>query len=156
MHHIKTTKIYRQKGIAIVEATIVLPLLILVMLGILDFGRVMHASITTTNAARAAAGYGAQSSNLSIDYNGMTATAKADAKSLATDAHNSEPVAVTSRRVCRCVGESSEVNCANNACTNTVEIYVEVTATRNFRTVVPYPLIPDTIQLSRMATIRVQ
>lgn len=41
------------------EFALVLPLLILVMLGVVDLGRLFHSSITITNAARVGARYGA-------------------------------------------------------------------------------------------------
>ena len=146
----------KQKGVAAIEAVIVLPIIIFFMLAVIDFGRVMYVSITTTNAARAAAGYAAQSTNLVIDTSGIRASALSEASDLISDAFNSDPVAVSSKRVCKCSGSSSEVFCTNNLCTGQVEIFVEVTATRDFRTVVSYPLIPNQLVISRTATIRAQ
>jgi hypothetical protein len=48
----------RSRGQELVEFAIVLPLLLLVVFGILDLGRLFHALITTTNAAREGARYG--------------------------------------------------------------------------------------------------
>ena len=86
----------------------------------------------------------------------MTASALGDATNLSIDAYNMEHVAVTPRRFCRCVGGSGEVNCVNHGCAEAPEVYVEVTAVRDFHTVVPYPLIPNSVQLSRTAIIRVR
>ena len=45
------------RGQSLVELALVLPLLALILLGILDLGRVFHAYITITNAAREGAFY---------------------------------------------------------------------------------------------------
>ncbi len=46
------------RGQELVEFAIVLPLLLLVVFGLLDLGRLFHALITVTNAAREGARYG--------------------------------------------------------------------------------------------------
>lgn len=146
----------RQRGLSAVEMAITTPVLVLLMLGVLDFGRVMYAAMTTTNAARAGAGYGAQRNATSGDYNTIRQLARDDATNLPVDAYNAEHVDVTTRQFCRCRNTSGEVNCFNHGCLEVPELYVEVTAVRDFHTVVQYPLIPDGIQISRTATIRVQ
>ena len=151
-----TNNTYRQRGLAAVESVFVLPVFVFLMLVTLDFGRIMHESITTTNAAWAAAGYGSQNPALAVDYAGMKASALLDAGNLHVNENNIEPVAITARRVCRCVGGGSEVFCQSNGCSGALEVYVEVTATRNFHTLVPYPYIPNYTQISRKATFRVQ
>ena len=47
-----------QSGQEMVELAILLPLLLLFVFGVLDLGRVFHAAITITNAAREGARYG--------------------------------------------------------------------------------------------------
>ena len=154
--HIHTLQKTSQQGTASVEAAIVLPAMLLLFLIIMDFGRVMHESINTTNAARSAAGYAAQSTTLSADISGINNAAIIDASGMKTDKYNASPVVVSSRRFCRCSGSSSEVSCQNNSCAAVTEVYAQVTATRDFHTLVPYPLIPSTIKLTRSATIRAQ
>ena len=44
----------RQSGQALVEIALVLPILLMVLMGIIDFGRVFHGYLAVTNAARAA------------------------------------------------------------------------------------------------------
>ena len=46
------------KGQELMEFAIVLPLLLLIVFGVLDLGRLFHALITITNAAREGARYG--------------------------------------------------------------------------------------------------
>ncbi len=47
----------RSRGQELVEFALVLPLLILILFGAIDLGRVFHAAITITNAAREGARY---------------------------------------------------------------------------------------------------
>ncbi|HHV18663.1 MAG TPA: pilus assembly protein [Thermoanaerobacterales bacterium] len=42
----------RQKGQTLVELALVLPIIILILFGILEFGRIFHSYIVITNAAR--------------------------------------------------------------------------------------------------------
>jgi hypothetical protein len=51
-------KCNRSTGQELVEFAIILPLLLLVVFGVLDLGRMFHALITITNAAREGARYG--------------------------------------------------------------------------------------------------
>ncbi len=48
----------RRRGTAAVEFAVVLPLLLALVLGCVDFGRFAHSYIALTNAARAGAGFG--------------------------------------------------------------------------------------------------
>lgn len=47
-----------QRGQDMVEFALLLPLLLLIFFGVIDLGRILHASINITNAARAGARYG--------------------------------------------------------------------------------------------------
>lgn len=146
----------KQQGMATIETAIVLPLLVLFLLIVLDFGRVMYTAITTTNAARAGAGYGAQHVGTIIDKAGIKTAALQDATDLPADASNAESVAISSQRICRCAEDSSNVSCETLPCSGDIEQYVEVTASRTFTTLVPYPGIPEEIEIIRSATMRVK
>ncbi|HAF49233.1 MAG TPA: pilus assembly protein TadE [Anaerolineaceae bacterium] len=54
-NHLKIVS--RSRGQSLVEFALVLPLLLLLILGALDFGRLFHAQIVLTNAAREGAYY---------------------------------------------------------------------------------------------------
>lgn len=146
----------KQQGIASIETLIVLPLLVLCVLIVLDFGRVMYTAITTTNAARSGAGYGAQHVGTIIDKAGIKTAALKDATNLPVDASNAESVIVSSERICRCAGDSSNVSCETLPCSGDIEQYVKVTANRTFTTLVPYPGVPKEIDITRSATMRVK
>lgn len=48
----------RERGQSLVELAIMLPILLIILLGIIDFGRVFYAYVTITNASREGARYG--------------------------------------------------------------------------------------------------
>ncbi|MGF1702934.1 pilus assembly protein [Photobacterium makurazakiensis] len=145
-----------QKGLAIVEATIVLPVLLFLLLIVLDFGRVMYAGVITSSAVRHAAGYGALNPSLSIDYTGMVNAALNDASNLPLNEANTQALTVNASRICRCDNLIAEVDCTTASCSSQLEVYVEVSATRNFNTLISYPFVPSSIQLQRTALVRLQ
>jgi len=48
----------KEKGQGLVELALILPLLLIILLGTIDFGRVFYAYVTITNASREGARYG--------------------------------------------------------------------------------------------------
>ena len=48
---------FRKNGQELVEFAVMLPLLLIILIGVIDLGRVFHASITIANASRAGARY---------------------------------------------------------------------------------------------------
>lgn len=70
------------RGQALVETALVLPLLFLLLLGAAELGRVAYAAIEISNAARAGAQYGSQDAGTMGDTNGITTAAQNDASNL--------------------------------------------------------------------------
>lgn len=64
------------KGQALVELALLIPLMLVIAVGVLDLGRLFHASITIANAAREGARYGTFDPN---DVSGIVAAAEAEA-----------------------------------------------------------------------------
>ena len=65
-----------EAGQALIELALTMPLLILFLAGALEFGEVAFISIQLSNAAKAAAQYGAQNANTAVDQAGMQAVAQ--------------------------------------------------------------------------------
>ena len=137
-------------GAALVEMALVMPLLLLMVLGVGDFGRVLYRAITLSHAARAGAAYGAQGGGHAGDAAGIRQAAEEEAQDIA-------PITVTSQRICECTGGAA-VSCMMASCGSygAPRAFVEVTATQTFATLVPFPGIPSTVPLSRTAKVRVQ
>jgi Flp pilus assembly protein TadG len=69
-------------GGALVEAALTAPLLFLMLLGAVEFGRVAYMSIQVSNAAKAAVQYGSQNQITAVDTAGMQLVAQQEVSSL--------------------------------------------------------------------------
>jgi len=73
------TRIDRQRGATLVELALLLPVLTLLFVGVFDVGRGCYFALEVSNAARAGAQYGYQSSGTMIDTTGIQNAAMKDA-----------------------------------------------------------------------------
>jgi len=154
----------RRRGQSVAEMALVLPIVLLLFIGVLDFGRVFYAAIAISHGARAGVQYGAQNNPKSGDFAGM--------RQAATDALGDvSNLTVTACRYCRCAdGTGSCASCpadnadlcaTGSACLNSCpldapQVFVQVTVDKVFTTLFPYPGIPKTTDINRRAIIRVQ
>jgi Flp pilus assembly protein TadG len=148
-------------GGALVELALVLPVLILVFVGVVDFARVFYTAQALNDAARAGAQYGAYSSARSGDFAGMVSTA--------TAATSTPGIAAVATRLCQCAnnaGTFSPTSPANN-CVSPVAtscpsghlvITVTVTTSKTFTTIMAggLPGFLQSMNLTRSATLRAQ
>jgi Flp pilus assembly protein TadG len=157
-----TRPLQRQKGTATIELALLAPLLIVLGLGVADFGRVMYASMVVNNAARAGAQYA-----LDFRYTDMAGIKNAAVQdtqtiagvSLLTPAITASNVAVST--TCPCPGNPIP---GNQACSPTPSCgsgkqpmaYVTVTTSYTFKTITSYPGIPRSTPLTGKAIVRVQ
>jgi Flp pilus assembly protein TadG len=158
--HARLDRQRRDTGSALVELAICLPVLVLVMIGTIDFARVFYTSISLSNAARAGAQYGAYN----LAQSGDTATMQ----TTATGATNLTGVTAAASRSCQCatdLGVFSYTSPTLNDCTspettscgvNHLVVTVTVTASKTFTTIMShFPGIPNSLSLSRAATMRI-
>jgi Flp pilus assembly protein TadG len=71
------------RGSALVELALVMPVFVLLILGAGEFGHLAYAAIEATNAARAGVAYGAQNHATASDVTGMTVAATSDGPNVA-------------------------------------------------------------------------
>jgi Flp pilus assembly protein TadG len=147
-----------QGGQSLVEVALMLPFMLLLMLGVIEFGRYAYIGILVGNAARAGAAYGVQSPAQSIDTTGITTAAKNDFQN---NGQSSSALTVTSSVACGC---DSSGTVASAACTGTGAgicaaghwtVTLTVTASGTFSSLFNYPGIPASISVSRSSTLRV-
>jgi Flp pilus assembly protein TadG len=158
-HPIGGTGRAQERGAALVELAVALPMLVLLMLGTADFARIFYMTMTLSEAARAGAQYGAQSVTKSRDTAGMRTAA-----TNAVAADNLSGFSVTATTACVCWNDAGSTSQAPspNTCAGTcaggyhLVVNVTVTATGTFTTVANYPGIPHTLTLSRDAVMRAQ
>jgi len=138
-----------RRGNVTVEFGFLLPLLIALAIGTIDFGRLGLQKIAVTNAARAATQYGMQDLSTASDIPGMTQAAYDDYGDDGTI------LTVTPRQYCTCPGTSTEIAC-NTLCTGGEfpYTYMEVTVSRELELLIPYPGVDSPRQISSTNTMR--
>jgi Flp pilus assembly protein TadG len=137
-----------ERGGAMAELAVVLPLLVLFSIGVMDYGRVFFRSIMVANAARA----GAEWAALNTANSGKLTDAQDFAK---LDGQEISGLKVTSARVCRCgdVVVDCSGTCAGYG-NGAPRLYVQITALDSVNMLFNYPGLPAKIAISRTATFR--
>ena len=69
-------KLHSEDGQSLVELALTIPLLLLMLMGMAELGQICYGAINVSNAAKAAAQYGAQTSTTAVDTAGMLAAAQ--------------------------------------------------------------------------------
>jgi Flp pilus assembly protein TadG len=142
----------RQRGQAILELVLVLPILLMLTLGVIEFGRAAYYDIAVCDAARAGAQYASQSLADSQDFNSIQAAALSNSQ---TDMG----VAVTVNRPqysCVCPGTGvAGGSCPTSGCTYPL-VYVTVSTTYPLPPLFTYPGISSTFNLNGSTTLPVQ
>lgn len=95
-------------GQALVELSVGLSLLVLIVLGAVEFGQVIYTGIQVSDAAKAGVQYGAQNQGTAADSNGIELAAQADAPTLTG-------LQVTPSKSCAC-SDGSASTCLNTDC----------------------------------------
>jgi Flp pilus assembly protein TadG len=130
----------RTRGVAAVEFAIVLPLILTLTFAAVDFGRVMHAYLVVSNAARCGAEYGSM--------HGFTAYSQAS--------WQTQVLAAAATEMQNLPGYSAANS--QTTCTTTTDsdglFQVTVTASYPFTTVVSWPGVPAAVQLSHQVVMR--
>ena len=135
-------------GNSFMETALLLPLMLLLCFGTMDFARVVYAGIEIASAARAGVQFGAFTPGNSGNTAGMTQAALADAADLGSS------VTASASNFCSCSG--STVACSSTCNGVAPNGYVAVTANYTFNSLFQYPGVPQTTVLSRTAKMRVQ
>ena len=139
-----------ESGSSLIEMALVLPVLFLLLMGVVDFGRAYYLAIEVSQAAHTAALYGSQNPT---DIAGMQSAAVADAPDVPSFTTSS----VTATSGCECSDGSSPVaNCTTNPnCGGLITVdYVQVNTSVSYSAIFPYPGIPSPLTLTGSARMR--
>jgi Flp pilus assembly protein TadG len=161
-----------EHGSAILETALVAPLLLLILIGAAELGRIAYAANEVSNAARAGAAFGAQSltteartdliSDAAVndagDFSSGTLTATANTYCVCMTTNSSTgSVSTTSQVLCT----SSTANAANycptsttNNVQKTIIHYVRVSTTATVKTMFHYPGLPTSYTLNGFTEMR--
>ena len=143
-------------GIAAVEFAIIVPMLLIMTVGMADFGLGIYAYMQTQNASQAGADYALI--HLSAFNKDAIKTAITNATSLSGVSASPDP-----QRFCGCPGSGgvTQIDCANPVCSagSSAGCYIKSSASYTYNPVLPYtkvlPFLKDKYVLVSNATVRV-
>lgn len=128
------------RGQALVEFALIAPVLIILMLGVIDYGRVYFAHISVTNAARNGAHYASANCDPTCDaadLTGIQGAAVAETGDLLATSPTNPSVSATT-------GTDSQGR-----------LYADVTVQYTFNTIFPWPGLPNSFNVARLVRARV-
>lgn len=136
------------------ELCLILPVLLLLILGTIEFGRALYFDIEVADAARAGALYGAQSMADAADAGAIAQAVQNNAQDIPTAQFTTNTSSVS----CTCPG-SGTVGTGGNClgvlgCTP--QVYVKVTVVDSQPTLFQYPGIPNPFTLTSIAVMPVR
>src|SRR5260221_8477267 len=138
-----------RSGSAIIEFAIAIPILVLLAIGVAEFGRLYRTSIVLSNAVKAGAQYGAQDAAHANDATGIALAARTDASPVPLDS-------VQSARFCLCPDGTAPA--CNSSCPGygPPEVFVRVRARRTQSFILRYPGLPSSITVIDTAVMRIK
>lgn len=128
-----------QRASSLVELAVTLPLLLILLVGAIDFGHGFYLALEVSSAAQAAALFGVQNPT---DTTGMTSLAQLNAQDVAG-------LHVTTVSGCECSdGTSATTDCTSLFfCSANIVRYVEVTVTGTYVPILSFPGVNTNIAL---------
>ena len=146
-------KWHGQRGVALVEFAVAIPLLILLLLGAAELGRYAYFSIIVANAARAGAQYGSQNGTTALDSLGIQTAAQNDGT------NGISALTVSTNPSCWCwdgtTYTSTPCSLPLNCATGHAVEFIAVTVSGTAHSIMKYPLLPSTLPVSATTTMRV-
>jgi Flp pilus assembly protein TadG len=158
----------RQRGNAFIEAALAAPVMILMLSGVIDFGRAFYYADAAASAARAGAQYGIQSPANFNNYVGMQIAALNDVNASCTDSNGTSvscnpsqsgqqayigPYKVSATASSYCKDSSgSTVACASSNARG----YVKVVTSIPYSLIMPLPGLPNPLPIGGSAIMRTQ
>ena len=122
----KSKLITDSDGQSLLELAFVLPLLVVLLFGAAEFGRLCYIGIEVTNAAHAAATYGSQNRATASDNSGMTTAATSDGFNLTN-------LQVTPQHLCASTySQTPTSNCTASSALEYVQVNTQVTVASLF------------------------
>jgi Flp pilus assembly protein TadG len=138
------------QAVAAIEAALIAPLVLLMGIGIFDFGEAFFTEMQIQHAAQAGAQYAMA--------HGFDATSVSAAVTAATN-FTSVSAVPAPNQFCGC---ATNLGVGQTSCTSTCSdgsapgTYVTVSATGSYETMIPYPIIPTSFLFSAQSTVRIQ
>lgn len=139
------------KGVAAVEFVLIAPILLLLLIGLIDFGLYINAKMKLENMARASSEYvrnGGDPDNLTADV--LSYGFAADS------ANDFDDITITTTNICEC-DDNEETDCTAG-CTGDgyMREFVIINLDITYNTLFPYPGLPSSIDLNGNARMQIQ
>jgi Flp pilus assembly protein TadG len=145
----RATSLHCEEGSALIELVAGLSILVTLILGAAEFGRLAYAAIEVSNAAHAGAAYGSQSRTYAADI--------ANIKTAATqDAPDVSGLTATASYFCQCSNGSSSTCAVTDCSTSRIITYVTVNTTGTINPLIYLPGLPKSYILTGQAVMRVE
>jgi Flp pilus assembly protein TadG len=138
----------RRRGQAAVELAFSVPLLIVLLLVVVEAGRICLVAVALSGAARAGVQYGAQDLTTVSDVTGMQNAAKADAPNLTG-------MTAIATYYCQCSDGSTSACLATDCAASHRLMYVKVNTSGTYTPIINWPGVPATTTLTSQAIMRV-
>jgi Flp pilus assembly protein TadG len=144
-----------ESGTSLIEMALLLPILFLLLMGTVDFGRAYYLEIEVSRAANTGALYGSQNPT---DLTGMQSAATLDAADVSgltsTAAYGYECSDGTQRSATCSSSSCTTTPVAPTGCGSNAVYYIQVNTSVSYSALFPYPGIPTPIVLRGQATMR--
>ena len=142
----------KQSGQAILELVLVLPVLLLLTIGVIEYGRAAYYYLEVADAARAGAQYASQSLADAEDLPNITKAALSNSQQ---DMMGAAVTVDPPQQSCGCPGDGVGGTCPASGCSYPL-VYVTVTTEYTLNTLFQYPGIPTSFPLKLSSTMPVQ
>lgn len=149
-----------QRGVALIEFALVIPLLALILVGLIEIGRFAYFSIAVGNAAHAGAAFGAANFANAANTTGIHNAAFNDAQN-----NIANLTSAVGQTVCSCWNGATGTETpappthatCGTACASGVNVtYVQVDTAGSFSPMFNYPMLPTRYSTSARAIMRVR
>lgn len=134
--------IHEEAGSPLVETALTLPMIFIMLLAAVEFGRISYINIEVSNAARAAASYGGQNITTASDTTGIALVAANDASNLVNVMSTTSIVSGVCSDGTACTGTNlgAGPTCQNTDCsTSSIENTITVTTSATVQPLFRYP-----------------
>jgi Flp pilus assembly protein TadG len=146
------------RGNAVVEMAISVPILLMMVMEAIDFGRLFFEGMVVKNASHVSAFYGAQEMRYAGDTDGIRSAARSEAA-------DSDSFTASHEMICQCLGASgaydtgsTQATCGEADCgaCDAPRVYIKTRTEKNFSTMGWYPGVPQTTPIAADGWVRVQ
>jgi Flp pilus assembly protein TadG len=139
--HLRGQIIRDDKGVAAIEFAMVLPVLVLLLTGMVDYGMYIHKKMQLQELSRRAVEYVVQ---------GGQESAVAANIIEASDLYDASSVTYSTETVCECA-DGDAIACTGSTCADPndyIRSFFATTVTGTYTPVLPYPGFPDSITMT--------